>query len=298
MSGSAAEAFASVWRSGEPIIFVGALGIAMRFAAPLISGKLRDPALVVVDDAGRWAIPVLGGHQANANALAKGAADLIGAVPVITTGSDQLDLPAIDELGSDRGWRVFGSRDARLRASAAVVNGEPVALFQDAGERYEHRAFRRFESLEALCASSLPAVAITDRIVHQDIVVVRPATLAIGIGCRRGTPLEALTEHIERTLTEHALAIESVAVVATADIKGDEEGLLELARERGWRLVTYAAGELARVPVPTPSANVRRLVGVSSVAEAAAMLVAGNELLIRKTKAPAITVAVARIASG
>lgn len=295
VDGRIADIFAGAWRSGENIVFIGALGIAVRITVPLIGSKLTDPALVVVDDSGRWAIAALGGHQANGNALAREAARHLGALPVITTASDALDLPSIDHLGQDRGWTVTGSRDARLRTAAALVNGDPVALYQDAGEPYTHSAFRRFETLDAMRSCGLPAVAITDRLVIGDLVIVRPKSLAVGIGCRRGTSREAISEHLERTLHQNGLAVDSVALLATADIKADEVGLLELARDHGWPLLSYSTEQLVTVDAPTPSQNVQRLVGVPSVAEASAILAAGGNLIVPKTKAQAVTVAVARI---
>jgi cobalt-precorrin 5A hydrolase len=91
--------------------------------------------VVVLDEGGRWAIPVLSGHLGGANALAGVLAATLGAQPVLTTASDARETLAVDLLGRELGWTFEASHDEIVRASAAVVNDEPVALVQEAGRR-------------------------------------------------------------------------------------------------------------------------------------------------------------------
>jgi cobalt-precorrin 5A hydrolase len=120
--------------SGRPLVCVMALGIVVRILGPLTRDKTTEPAVLVVDEAGRFVIPVLGGHAAGANGLAEALARVIGATPVLTTASDALGLPAVDLIGRDWGWKVEGGEHLTA-VSAAVVRGEPVAVWQDAGRR-------------------------------------------------------------------------------------------------------------------------------------------------------------------
>ena len=87
----------------NPLICIMATGIVVRYLAPLLQGKDVDPAVVVVDEAGRFAISLLSGHLGGANELARTVGNLIGATPVITTATDVQGLPALDTLGSPAG---------------------------------------------------------------------------------------------------------------------------------------------------------------------------------------------------
>ena len=117
----------------EAIIATFSLGALVRLIAPHLCDKYRDPAVLVLDEAGRFVIPVLSGHLGGANALAGRVARVLGATAVLTTASDVQQTLAVDLLGRELGWTLEASSTDLLRASAAVVNGEPVALVQDAG---------------------------------------------------------------------------------------------------------------------------------------------------------------------
>ncbi|MDB5353030.1 MAG: cobalamin biosynthesis protein CbiG [Planctomycetota bacterium] len=300
-----------VWREYDAIVAVMALGIVVRLIGPLAADKRRDPAVVVVDDAGRFAIPVLGGHGAGANDLARRVADLLGATPVITTASDAQGLPAVDEIGRDRGWRIERIENL-TRVAAAVVRRQTVAVYQDSGGRDwwlrfgpwpEH--FVRVESWDEIARLDPTAVlVISDRIEPVSLpdgrtLVYRPRTLVAGIGCKRGTTCETIAAHVEATFAAEGLAIGSLAAVATVTLKADEPGLIAFARSRGVPFLAYPPEELVDVPgIETPSERVRSKIGIPAVSEPAALRASGaTVLLVTKTKGPGVTVAVAR-ASG
>jgi cobalt-precorrin 5A hydrolase len=117
----------------DGIVAIVSLGAVVRLIAPHLRNKETDPAVVVVDEAGRFAIPVLSGHLGGANALAGHLATALGATPVLTTASDARQTLAVDLLGRELGWTFEATHDEVVRASAAVVNDEPVALVQEAG---------------------------------------------------------------------------------------------------------------------------------------------------------------------
>nr|VFJ49009.1 MAG: cobalt-precorrin 5A hydrolase [Candidatus Kentron sp. DK] len=119
----------------DRIVFFLSLGAVVRLIAPHLASKYQDPAVLAVDDAGRFVIPVVSGHVGGANAFAGELAGLLDAVPVITTASDVNETLSVDILGRALGWRVVADRDTITRVSAHVVNGEPVAVVQEAGSR-------------------------------------------------------------------------------------------------------------------------------------------------------------------
>jgi len=119
----------------DQIVFFVSLGAVVRLIAPLLKSKDEDPGVIVVDDAGQFVIPVLSGHVGGANAWAEQVATLIGAVPVLTTASDVGKTIPVDILGRELGWRVEAPKLNITRVSAHVVNGEPIAVVQEAGSR-------------------------------------------------------------------------------------------------------------------------------------------------------------------
>ena len=137
---------------------------------------------------------------------------------------------------------------------------------------------------------------VTDRVVPVDgrTVVLRPPSLAVGVGASRGVSAAEVLGLIDATLAGAGLSPLSVAGLATVDAKADEPGLTEAAALRGWTLTTYPAGVLAAVDVPNPSAAALAAVGTPSVAEAAA-LTRGDVLVAGKHKSAMATAAVARI---
>lgn len=302
------KVFPAIWAEYPAIVGVMALGIVVRLAGPLASDKRRDPALVVVDDAGRFAVSVLGGHAAGANELAEFVAAVLGARAVITTASESRRLPAVDRIGRGLGWTIERCENL-TRVAAAVVRGEPVAVWQEAGAPDWWQPFGpwpdhfvRLADLgdwEKMQPSAL--LAISDRVLPAGLpadrtLVYRPPTLVAGIGCRRGVPFETLDAWLAQVFSEHGLARNSLAALATVTLKVDEPGLLALAAARGVPLVAFPPEQLANQPgIETPSERVREKIGISAVAEPAALRAAGAErLLVTKQKGPGATLAVAR----
>lgn len=117
----------------DQIVFFVSLGAVVRLIAPHLRSKDEDPGVIVVDDAGQYVIPVLSGHVGGANEWSERVADLLGAVPVLTTASDVGRTIPVDILGRHLGWRVEAPKINITRVSAHVVNGEPIAFVQEAG---------------------------------------------------------------------------------------------------------------------------------------------------------------------
>jgi cobalt-precorrin 5A hydrolase/precorrin-3B C17-methyltransferase len=300
--GRPGAALAAAWAESDGVVAFMAAGAAVRLAAPLLTGKRADPGLVCVDDTGRFAVALAGGHAGGANRLAARAAEALGAEAVVTTATDALGLPALDQFGADLGFRL--EQDGDLAAvTAALIAGDPVTLFSDQrwplpplpGNVTEiHRAPM------PPSPTSRPAdgvIVVSDRLVDppRPALVYRPPALVVGVGCSRGAPAAEILGLVDATLAEAGLAAASVAALASVDAKRDELGLAEAARARRWPLRFHPAEKLARVPVPNPSAAAARAVGTPSVAEAAALAGGRAELVVPKRKTARVTVAVARV---
>ncbi|MFF9026138.1 precorrin-3B C(17)-methyltransferase [Streptomyces iakyrus] len=270
--GPVGDAVRTAFAQCEQLVCFLATGAVVRLVAPLLSGKTEDPGVVCVDEGGRFAVSLLGGHAGGANGLAREVGDLLSAEPVVTTATDAVDLAGLDTLGLPVEGDVAG-------VSRALLDGEAVAL----------RAEVTWP-LPPLPVSEEGSytIRLTDRLVEaaEREVVLRPPTLVVGVGASKGAPVEEVLGLVEAALREAGLSVASVAELATVDAKAEEAGIVGAARRLGVPLVTYSAEELAGVDVPNPSDAPLAAVGTPSVAEAAA-LVGGGELLVPKRKSAA-----------
>ena len=110
--GHISEVFPSAWRECDSIVCIMGCGIAVRMVSPLLEDKSADPAVVVVDQDGRFAISLVSGHIGGANELARKVASITGGQAVITTASDLQDKPAIDLAAKSAGLRIENSAHA------------------------------------------------------------------------------------------------------------------------------------------------------------------------------------------
>ncbi|MFG1866571.1 precorrin-3B C(17)-methyltransferase [Micromonospora arborensis] len=292
-----ADALRTAWAECDAVVAFLATGAVVRIVAPLLGDKHSDPAVVVVDEAARHAVALLGGHAGGGNDLAEQVGAVLDARPVITTATDAAGLPGLDTLG----WPVQGAVAA---VSRAILDGEPVQLIADA--HWPLPALPPNVNPQPATDSGVEhgsgyRLLVTDRVVPLDgrTAVLRPPSLVAGVGASRGVPAAEVTELLHRVLAEAGLSPASLRCLASADVKADEAGILSTADTIGVPLVTWPATRLAAVDVPHPSEVVRAAVGTPSVAEAAALLgPAGRPgdatLLVGKTATAMATVAVAR----
>jgi len=276
--GPVGTALPVAWQECEALVCFLAAGATVRLVAPLLAGKAQDPAVVCVDEAGRFAVALLGGHGGGANLLAERVAAVLGATPVVTTATDAVGVPGLDSLG----WPIEGDVAAVTRA---MLDGDPVRLEADAV--WPLPALPSNVSADA--SPGAPQLLVTDRLLAADpagppepeTVVLRPPSLTVGVGASRGVTAYEVLRLVDAALAGAGLHPACVARVATVDAKADEPGIVAAARQRGWQVVAYPARRLALVDVPNPSAAPLAAVGTPSVAEAAA-LAEGGELLVPK----------------
>ncbi|MFE1195376.1 precorrin-3B C(17)-methyltransferase [Streptomyces olivaceoviridis] len=270
--GPVGEAVRAAFAECEQVVCFLATGAVVRLLAPLLAGKAADPGVVCVDEGGRFAVSLLGGHAGGANALAREVGEVLGAEPVVTTATDTAGLPGLDTLG-------LPYEGAVAAVSRALLDGEPVAL--------ETEVVWPLPPLP-VAPQGAYTIRVTDRAVAAGgrEVLLRPPSLVVGVGASKGAPAEEVLGLVEEALREAGLSPRSVAELATVDAKAEEPGIVAAAERLGVPLVTYSAGELAAVEVPNPSDAPLAAVGTPSVAEAAA-LVRGGELLVPKRKSAA-----------
>ena len=274
---------AEAFRDREALIFIGAIGIAVRSVAPYIKDKLTDPPLIVIDEAGKHVIPVLSGHVGGANGLALEIAEAIGAEPVLTTATDVSSAFSVDLFAKENGLKIV-NRDGIAKVSASALKGKAVTVSIKDYPPEEHTDVIVTDAESAGHLRSLASIVLC------------PAKYAVGIGCRRGKSFEEIRSFAQTVLSENGIEESDIGAIATIDIKKDEPGLIRLSEY--WRvpLITFDASVLARVPGDfSYSARVLEAVGVDNVCERAAAAAAGREykLTVKKQAYDGITIAVA-----
>ncbi len=295
----------------KSIACIMAAGIAVRMIAPLVRDKLKDPAVVVLDEEGRFVISLLSGHIGGANALAEALARITGGQAVITTASDVRGTPAVDTLAQKLGCAIEDYGDAK-RVTAALVNGGKAAAwsYNDAMSRRlgDISGLRLYGSLdEVFNAKHGPALIISPFILPEGlkarlapVAVLRPKVLVVGIGCNRGTTAREIGNLAARVFREHGLSPLSVRNLATISDKKDEAGITEFARETGVKVEYILKRQLLKADTPSgPSEKVFSNMGVYGVCEPAALISAGADTLLapkRKSKNATVAVAQARLA--
>ena len=277
------------FRASDGLIFISACGIAVRAVAPWVRDKLTDPAVVSVDEKGTFAVPLLSGHVGGANDLARAVAELTGGTAVVSTATDVNRRFAVDQWAVRQGM-VFDDREAARQISAALLEGRQVGAASD------------YPAEGALPEGVTPDVwdlgfYVTSRTGQEDpfrrTLRLYPRVLHLGVGCRKGAPLEAVCAAVDQVLADHGLARLSVADVASIDLKREEAALHVLSELNGWPLRFYTAEELRQVEGAfTPSDFVASVTGVDNVCERAAAA-SGGRLIVSKTVEGGVTVAVA-----
>ena len=280
-------AYGACFSAMDALIFVGACGIAVREIAPYVQSKKTDPAVLCIDEAGRFVIPLLSGHIGGANALAAALAERLDATAVVTTATDVRGKFAVDAWAARHGCAISGMGLAKA-VSAAILEGDiplcsqfplpsPLPEGTFAGETGPLGIFIGWRTKSPF--------ARTLRLI--------PRVLRVGVGCRRGTAAETVENAVRAVFAENGLDTAAIRGVYSIDLKQDEAGLLAACERNNWPVHFYTAQQLRDVAGDfTPSDFVRSVTGVDNVCERAALLDA-EKLIVQKTARDGVTVAVA-----
>lgn len=284
------------FRNFKGHIFIMATGIVVRVIADVIRHKTGDPAVVVVDDAGMFAISLISGHLGGANELARSVSEITGGIPVITTATDVNHLPSIDVIAQKKKLIIENPANIKIINMAFLKNrkvflDDPYGFIQ--GEIPESHLAKNYS-----CDMDTPIIKISDTVsnVSEKTLLLRPPILSVGIGCNRGTPSEEIQEFFFEVCKKEKISVSSIKKIASIDIKKDESGILEFAEKLGIPTVFFNSDTLNQIEtIKNPSIYAEKYTGARSVCEAAAIQAANRgELIIPKKKTKNVTVAIAR----
>lgn len=288
------------FESKDAILFIGAIGIAVRKIAPFIVHKTTDPAVLVIDDLGIHMIPILSGHLGGGNALAKALAEPLGARPVITTASDINGKIAIDVFAKENHLYISSMKMA-TKVAAAIVDAESVS-FQCLGD--VHGIVPKELSSEKDKSKYHVLVSPQKTETLDNVFWLIPRAYVLGVGCKKGKSLQEIEAAVLDVLAVHKIPIQSVDILVSIDLKKEEQGLIDFCEKYHLPLKFYSSEELLQVPGDfTESAFVQAVTGVDNVCERAVMCRVREErqdakeadvFMIKKTKKDGVTVALGK----
>ncbi len=297
-----------LFKTNEALVCIFSLGAVIRLISPHLRDKKTDPAIVVIDDTGKFAISTLSGHLGGANQLTEDIAKILGATAVITTAADVNKTIAVDLVGKEFGWKIDDDSTV-TKVSALMVNEEKIGVFQDAGEKEwwlpkkelpkNVTVYNSFEELKNSNSKGYLIISdkeIEDKELLKNSVVYRPKTLVVGIGLHWDTSKDTIKEGVEFCMKKFKLNPKSITRFASIKKEANVVGLQELAKEWNVPVDYFEKEQLAQIAIPNPSETVQAFEGTPSVSEASALRSSGGKLVVEKQKFPPnLTVAITRI---
>ncbi|MDM7934781.1 MAG: cobalt-precorrin 5A hydrolase [Methanothrix sp.] len=244
----------------DSLVALMAVGIVVRSLCSHLKDKWTDRPVVAVDSALRCAVPVVGGHHGG-NDLALHLAEALGLYPAITTATSAQGRPSLEGLAERLGAEIV-NREASKAVNLALLR-EDVPVLRLKG----------------------PRIVVVD----EDVAVLKVGGLVLGLGARRGVQAAEVLKAIDLALEEAGRRREEIGVIATAELKSDERGIIEAARTLGVELLCLPE-EILNSQVPTTPSRAECL-GLVGVAEPAVLALA-SRLVLSKRAYGRVTVAI------
>jgi cobalt-precorrin 5A hydrolase/precorrin-3B C17-methyltransferase len=288
------------WPEIDLLIFIGSIAASIRIINSFLTSKDQDPSVIVIDKKCSKIVPLIGLHQSNTQNIAFQIANLFGGEIIETNNSNDQSFLNLDSFGNQWGWKRSGNMKDWSKLVIKQAKNEEIFCKQ----LYGNSLWKTSESAEIINQIHEKEIEKPDSTFHVSIfknhkTTWHPPVLWVGIGCERNTSKELIANSLNNFLESGNLSQQSIAGFATIDIKKDEKGILELAKEKNLPLKFFTKEDLSTIIVPNPSNVVQKEIGTPSVAEASCLLAAGEEskLLqekrIFKNQSGAVTIALA-----
>lgn len=283
---------APIFNRNNILVFVGAAGIAVRAVAPYLRTKTIDPPVLVIDEEGRFVIPILSGHLGGANRLARQIAERIGATSVVTAATDLRGIFAVDSFSAENGYAVLDPGLIKT-VSSRLLDGEEVGLSTEmniAGPLPKNIAIRAEGTVGIFIGTE------TDRKPFNKTLRLVPKCFHLGIGTRREITFDELLDFVTGRLQAEMIPPEAVASISSIDLKRNEQAIVRLAERFDVPFQTYSKNELEKFEQKFESSPfVRATTGVGNVCEISAWLSSKRgAIVLKKTIRSGMTLAVAK----
>ena len=278
-----------IFKEFDALIFLCACGIAVRSIASYIQSKATDPAVLVIDDKGKFVISLLSGHLGGANALTEKIAELFQAIPVITTATDTGKKFSPDSFAIANDLILTDLNSAKEIASA-VLMGEKIGFYSD--YPYQNKPEILLENTN--CRTGICITANPQNKPFPVTLFLIPKNLVLGIGCKKNTSSGQIAETIRKALASVQISENRICAVASIDLKKEEAGLLEFCQNKNLPFYTYSKEILASAKGEfTASEFVKNITGIDNICERSAVIHSKGNLILRKYAQNGVTVALA-----
>lgn len=278
------------FEKADGIIFIGAIGIAVRSIADFIKSKIDDPAVVVCDELGKFVIPILSGHIGGANELALSIARELKSVPVITTATDINEVWAVDNWAIENKIKINNIENIKY-ISSAMLRNEKIGLISDLKIDYDFPP-----NIERDNKATESGIVISPFIKSPFKYTLNlvPKCLAIGVGSRKNSNENSLIDLYESVLKKNKIDSYAVESVATINIKKEEKSILNLCKYIGLDLKIYTAQQLNEVNGEFNKSDfVKKITGTDNICERSCVKeIDSGEIIVKKTVGDGVTLAI------
>jgi len=272
----------------DGIVFISSTGIAIRISMPFIKSKSVDPAIVVVDDLGRYSISLLSGHIGGANELAENIANHLKCQAIITTASDGRGIEAVDMFAKRNNLYIESLEDAK-KITSMMVAGEAIKIESEIKSKIGYG--------NIVYKNEVGVIFVTSKLsINYDkpSCILRPKNIIVGLGCRRGKTVDEIINALFIVFKDNDLSINSLKQIATVDVKQDESGIIEACEYLKCEMLIISREAIKVVQDKfDKSAFVESTIGVTSVCEPCAFI-AGGEIIVCRTAINGITIAISK----
>ena len=286
----------NLWNEYDALIFISSTGMAIRLIQPYIKNKTIDPAVVVVDDTGKFSISLLSGHLGGANELAKWIGNKIIAIPVITTASDNRNIEAVDLFAKKNNYHIDNIK-ALTKVSAMMVNEKNIGFYSEDDKIIDYPNLEIIQDLENIDSNIQGAIIVSSQKIkplNVPHVILRPKNINVGIGCRKGVDGERIIEAIKQAFEEADISTKSIKAIGTIEVKKDEKGIIEASKHFNCPLNIFTIDQIKNIEDKFEKSQfVKDTIGVYSVSEPSAYLLGGT-LIARKSKYNGITISISK----
>lgn len=263
--------FEKAWGGHDALVFVGAVPIAIRAMAHLLSDKASDPAVLALPEDLSWVMVLAGGHLGGGSDLAWEIASRTGARWIPSTATDRRLITAPDRWARRHDLRLLNKRLLPGLIRGLLDRGElrwwcdPLLPHPP----LPHGAVEAGTPEEAQVLYTVRDLGLEDRL------VLVPRAISVGVGFRRDAAGEEIRSGVLDALRSHPegpFLPEALRRLGTWEGKEGSRSLMEAAGSLGAEVRFFRQGEILGAEGPfSPSAAERHL-GLPGVSEPCAAL--------------------------